>query len=33
MISAFFQKRTVAKGPRTGLYSSQIENIDGRVKF
>ena len=29
----FFQKRTVARGPRTGLFSSQIESIDGRVKF
>ena len=29
----FFQKHTAARGPRTGLLSSKIESIDGRVKF
>ena len=29
----FLQKHTAARGPRTGLLSSKIESIDGRVKF
>ena len=29
----FFQKHTAARGRRTGLLSSKIESIDGRVKF